>query len=302
MSLASQLDHKARGKGCVAWDPAVDNIFHYDPSLAAGVIFSVVFALSMLAHTAQTIISRKWWLLSFALGALGELMGWAARAAAHKCAYNDTLFKLQISVLIIAPCFFSAGLYYIELKLVSIWGRQYSLIPPKLYLWIFIGFDLLSIALQGAGGGLAASATSSTPPTDPATGTNIMIAGIAAQLISMIVFSGLLAYTLSHARALWLGHGAAKGIKSVIGAVVFCDSMILARNAYRCVELAEGWHGHLNSTEWYFCVFDATFMFLAVVAINIFYPAKILDHGAHSGVVKQGNGYDSDIPMKSEQV
>ena len=116
---ASQLTDDELKKGCVKWDPAVDNSYHYKPHLAPGLIFSILFGLSFLIHVAQTAIKRKWWYLAFALGALGrlqalllheanadsqfsgELMGWAARTDSHNCPYKDIDFMLQIAVLII---------------------------------------------------------------------------------------------------------------------------------------------------------------------------------------------------------
>ena len=96
------FDLKTRGDGCTAYNAAAkDPTYGYVPNLAAGIVFSLVFGLIMLAHFAQTIQYRKWWYLSFGVGALGELMGWAARAAAHNCPYDKTLFSLQISILII---------------------------------------------------------------------------------------------------------------------------------------------------------------------------------------------------------
>ena len=100
--LASQLTNSERSKGCVAYDPlATAPTYGYDPNLAAGIIFTVVFFLSMLLHIWQTWKSRKWWYSSLALGAFSEGLGWAGRAAAHKCPYNKTYFSLQISILII---------------------------------------------------------------------------------------------------------------------------------------------------------------------------------------------------------
>ena len=91
-----------RSTGCVAFDPdAKLPTYGYDPTLAPGLVFSVVFGVTMLAHFAQAIQYRKWWYLTLGIGALSELMGWAARAAAHNCPYNKTIFSLQISILII---------------------------------------------------------------------------------------------------------------------------------------------------------------------------------------------------------
>ena len=71
-SPAATLSNSQRATGCVAYDPnALAPTYGYDPSLAAGIVFTVVFFLSMAAHTVQTIQSRKWWYSAFALGALG---------------------------------------------------------------------------------------------------------------------------------------------------------------------------------------------------------------------------------------
>ena len=97
---------KQRGTGCVAYNPAAkEPTYGYVPDMASGIAFSIVFGLIMIAHFGQTIFYRKWWYLSFGIGALSELMGWAARAAAHHCPYDKTLFSLQISILIIGQSF-----------------------------------------------------------------------------------------------------------------------------------------------------------------------------------------------------
>ena len=111
-AVGDAYDLKTRDTGCVAFNPdAKLPTYGYDPTLAPGIVFSVVFGLTMLAHFAQTIQHRKWWYLSFGIGALSELVGWAARAAAHNCPYNKSLFSLQISILIIGASLYSCGLY-----------------------------------------------------------------------------------------------------------------------------------------------------------------------------------------------
>ena len=66
------LNNSQRGKGCVPYDPnAKAPTYGYDPNLAAGIIFTVVFFLSMIAHMVQVAASRKWWYSALALGAFG---------------------------------------------------------------------------------------------------------------------------------------------------------------------------------------------------------------------------------------
>jgi len=50
----------------------------------------------------------------------------------------------------------------------------------------------------------------------------------------------------------------------------------MRRSIYRTIELADGWNGRIITTEWYFNVFDATPIVLAMVAINIFHPGRLI--------------------------
>jgi hypothetical protein len=64
-------------------------------------------------------------------------------------------------------------------------GEENSKLNPQLYTIIFIGFDLLSLILQGIGGGMAATANDDQGSD---MGKNIMIAGLISQVISMGLF------------------------------------------------------------------------------------------------------------------
>ena len=151
--------------------------------------------------------------------------------------------------------------------MISQYGRQYSPISPRVYLMVFVGFDLLSIAIQGAGGGLASSAGSKVPPGDTAPGTHLMMAGIIIQLVSMSVFCFLW---------LWFVFRARRESFSRILAVTttLVAALILIRNFYRAVELSQGWTGYLITHEVYFNTLDGMLMALAPLIYNIFHPAR----------------------------
>ena len=71
-TLAATLSNSQRAKGCVPYDPdAIAPTYGYDPTLSAGIVFTVVFFLSCTVHTVQVFQSRKWWFSVFALGAAG---------------------------------------------------------------------------------------------------------------------------------------------------------------------------------------------------------------------------------------
>lgn len=47
--------------------------YHYDPSMAAAVIFIVAFSLSGIYHTYQVIRLRSWYFIPFVVGSIGTI-------------------------------------------------------------------------------------------------------------------------------------------------------------------------------------------------------------------------------------
>lgn len=84
-----------------------------------------------------------------------------------------------------APAFWSAAIYLTLKHEVNVLGPKFSPLKAKWYPYIFVTCDLISLSLQGAGGGLAATAT-----TDhgSAMGSDIMLAGIVWQVITLSIF------------------------------------------------------------------------------------------------------------------
>ncbi|ORY26056.1 RTA-like protein [Naematelia encephala] len=164
-----------------------DNNYGYVPSEGWAIAFVVLFSLSAIVHTAQATYSKYWIVYpTLVLGAIGEIIGWSARLWSSQNVYLLTPFLMQISSLIIGPVFFSAYCYILLGMAIKRLGPRYSVLPWSWYFFTFIGADLISIVLQGVGGGQASSSAASGSPTQSA--TNIMVAGIIFQLVSMVVF------------------------------------------------------------------------------------------------------------------
>ena len=87
--------------------------------------------------------------------------------------FDDIGFQIQICCLIISPAFVSAGIYLTLKHIVITFGESWSWLRPAWYTYIFIAGDLLSLVLQGAGGGLAATADNGSSLQD--VGTNLMV-------------------------------------------------------------------------------------------------------------------------------
>lgn len=160
--------------------------------------------------------------------------------------------------------------------MISQYGRRYSFIAPNTYLAIFISFDLLSIIIQAVGGGLASSAGGKDPPGNTHPGTQIMMAGIIIQLVSMSTFALLWLMFLWRARAV----GISRILIVTTTLSAFC---IVVRNFYRSVELSQGWTGYLITHEVYFAVLDGALMVIAVAIFNFFFPTRYLSGKPESG-------------------
>ncbi|KAF5675580.1 RSB1-like integral membrane transporter [Fusarium denticulatum] len=262
-------------KGCHSLIAGAHTSYGYVPSTAAGIAFSVLFGLSTIAHIVQLGRSKIWWCSVFVIGGLVEIIGWAGRTWSSQCPYNSTAFLMQISTLIIAPVFFTAGVYIILGRLIQVFGRDCSILRPSLYLWIFCTCDVISLVVQAIGGGLASAAVNKVDGnTEP--GTNTMVAGIVFQLASMSVFVALaIDFLIRSTRRGMLKSGKQSSVP-ILSAMTLSLLCIYIRSIYRTVELVQGWHGYLITHERYFIALDGAMMIIAVGIFNFVHPAAFL--------------------------
>ena len=140
-----------------------------------------------MLHSYQAYRAKYWVVYpTLVLGCLTEILGWSARLWSNQNVLLLTPFLMQISTLIMAPVFFSAFDYIILGVAIRRLGPQYSVLRPGWYLTIFLTADVISLVLQAVGGGQASASAGDGAPTQ--TATDIMVAGIIFQLISMGVF------------------------------------------------------------------------------------------------------------------
>jgi RTA1 like protein len=90
--------------------------------------------------------------------------------------------------LTIGPAFFTACIYLCLSRVITVIGSEHSRLHPRTYTKVFIGCDLLALILQAVGGALASTAKDHAHSK---TGTNVMIAGLVSQVISIFLFLGL---------------------------------------------------------------------------------------------------------------
>jgi hypothetical protein len=121
----------------------------------------------------------------------------------------------------------------------------------------------------------------------PDTGSNIMIAGLAFQVITILSFIAcsvdFALRTIRRQRA--LGDAAldqrpeivkvrnSPWFKAFLGALSLATFCILWRSAFRVAELSKGWEGPIMGDQYMFVGFEGILIVVAVVALNVFHPA-----------------------------
>lgn len=211
----------------------------------------------------------------------------------HHNAWSSNAFDIQIVCLIIAPAFIAAGIYLNLKHIVLEIGTSFSRLRPKYYTWIFILCDIFSLVLQGAGGGIAATATNGS--NEQQTGNNLMLAGIVWQVFTLLVFGFFVTdYALrAYKRRATLAPSAIKLMATTRWKVFIC-SLTLAfitvfmRCVFRIGEMAKGWGNPVMQDQTDFIVLDSVMITIAVLCLTIFHPGytfpEMRKHGSNSPV------------------
>lgn len=147
--------------------------------------------------------------------------------------------------------------------------------------------DLISLVLQGAGGGLAATANNTSGSE---TGRAIMIAGVVFQVVSLLFFMGLwLEFVLRLSRS----SSSAKDqrfaelratkkfawFQYTVGAAVL---LIFVRSVYRVAELQQGFNGPIANNQVSFMILEGPMIFFAVLAMTVLHPGIAFGNNLHS--------------------
>lgn len=229
------------GPGC----PVEATTYGYYPNLGGNIFFTAFFGVLGVFQLGLGLYFRTWtFMAALGIGAFMEMAGYVGRVLMHDNPWSQSAFKLQIVCIVLAPTFVAAGVYLTLKHIVLNLGPEHSRLKPRLFTWIFISCDIGSLILQAAGGGVAAAAGNTNQYLLKA-GDDIIIAGIAFQVVTMSV-CGLLALDFFW-RFSRRGNGLAgekdlestapavspRRMQMIVGAEIFAYFTVLIRCIYR---------------------------------------------------------------------
>lgn len=167
----------------------------------------------------------------------------------------------------------------------------------------FIPCDVISLILQAVGGALASAAASDNDSSDLSSlGNNIMMAGLAFQVVILAVF---MAVSLDFGLRVWRRYRAvgvaafsnedprltelrsSRRLRVFLAALVLSTVLVFWRSIFRVAELSGGWNGPLMKREDLFIGFEGVLIVIACLALNVGHPVLCMGELFNSAGAKK---------------
>ncbi|GAA5987847.1 hypothetical protein JCM10908_007241 [Rhodotorula pacifica] len=269
------------------------NSYGYYPSRWFALFAVVVFGLSVLLHLYQLWKSRRWGYISVIFAGALEIAGWCFRYEGAVDVRNG--YVLQLAMLTIAPTFYAGGIY--TLFYLAADARDRSLMPlvsPKVFTWTIFAVEVVTIAIQAAGGAIAAI----TSDRDVfKVGTRIMTAGTALQLATSVAFSVLFGIYFTRLRNYTMERFAFRSRTGrIFWGILAMETLLIIRGAYRTAELSEGLFGKVASSQIGLILGDTVPMLVVSIILNLVHPLWTVprDAFAHGSIPLLDTSYAED--------
>ncbi|KAL4942369.1 hypothetical protein BDV06DRAFT_235453 [Aspergillus oleicola] len=277
-----------------------NNIYGYNPSIPAAVIFIVLFGGSTAYHGVQLIKAKALYFIPFLIGGFFQILGYVFRAVSHNNYTSIPLYALQTVLILLAPALYAASIYMVLGRLVVyLDAEHFSIVRVNWMTKIFVTGDVISFLMQCAGGGLM----SGDNPDSRSTGETITIAGLIIQLIffGFFLVTSILFHFRIHksptARSTettmhWSSRSnfLARNWVTLLCALYVVSVLILVRSVFRLIEFIDGYGGFLMTHEAFIYIFDAVLMVGVMGVLNWWHPSYVIRIG------KKGRGF-SEVPL-----
>ncbi|TGO65901.1 hypothetical protein BOTNAR_0073g00260 [Botryotinia narcissicola] len=246
-------------------------LWNYVPSMAAAVLFIVLFIITTGLHTWRMFKTESWFCTAFCVGGLFEIIGYIGRAMAVNSTGTLMPYIIQSLFTLIAPAFLAASIYMTLGRIMRyVHGEHHSLIRINWLTKIFVIADLLSFFVQSGASGLMFSDSTAS------LGQKVVLAGLFIQIIAFefFLFTALVFERRMRreptpesfvVEANWIHH---------LHCLYVISVLILVRSIFRVVEYAAGQKGYPLMHEWTLYTYDTVPMWIVTVLFFIWYPSQ----------------------------
>lgn len=255
----------------------------YTPSRFLAILGIILYALCLLPHAIRLFLHRTWafstlTLITCAFEIIGYVFRLRSTAPPIGDPYSVINFVVQYFFIVVAPVFFSAAIYTTLTSMISALGDN------RMRLWrgrkwivaVFVSCDVVATIVQVAGAALIGVAESNRK--SPTTANNILLAGLAFQVFTFLIFISLLGSFIYSARKGAVSRGES-GMMQFTLAVVVATLLIYLRTIFRLAETAEGVGGYASRQEGLFGGLEFAPVVLAVGLLGWWHPGKFVPRG-----------------------
>ncbi|KAF2099829.1 RTA1 domain protein [Rhizodiscina lignyota] len=250
--------------------------YQYTPSVAAALIFAILFGYSSLHHTYQLFRSRSWFMIPLLLGCFCETGGFAARtiSANQSPDYSLGVYIVQELLILVPPILFAASIYMtFGYYILVLDAEEHSLIRESYLTKIFVIGDIIAFLTQATGASMLTSKNGNTQKT----GKYIVIGGLVLQLVffGFFMFCSILFHARLHSRPTPRSMYNRIPWRTHIYALYTVSILIMIRSVFRVVEYIQGEDGYSLSHEWCLYAFDAGLMVCVVFIFILKHPSQM---------------------------
>jgi hypothetical protein len=269
--------------------------FDYRASLPGNALYAAIFGIYLIMNIYLGIRHKTWgYMTAMSVGLVGEVIGYVGRILLWQNPFDPTGndFLIYIVCLTISPALLSAAIYLCLARIVVVFGEDISRFRPRTYTLIFCSCDFFSLVLQATGGGMTSTAKTYSAQQ---TGINTMLAGLAAQVISLFIFSVMAleyAFRLYRNPTWWDTRHAAlyqsRLFRVFLVGLAVATLTIFTRSTFRVAELSGGFHGSLANNQISFMILEGAMVTIACSCLTLLHP----------GIAFQGHWADADFKFR----
>ncbi|KAF4982450.1 hypothetical protein FZEAL_1968 [Fusarium zealandicum] len=267
---------------------ACNSNYLFDPDFAANLAFAVFFGTTTLVHIIQAAIFKKRFCWVVIMGGIWETVAFSMKSLGARNQQNFHYALWGQLLFLLAPLWLNAFVYMAVARMVYFRMPDRKLLGIKAIRMtlIFVWIDVILFIVQGGGGSMLSNDEDMNLVR---IGQKIYMAGVALQLVIIVVFSGLTAffyYKLREIEGRDIGR-----MKWLIWTMLLVLMMIIIRIVYRLVEFGPGVNEHnkLLAHEGYPLGLDAFPILFALILLNVMHPGFVL------------RGPDSEFPSLNRQ-
>ncbi|KAL8710150.1 MAG: hypothetical protein Q9220_005233 [cf. Caloplaca sp. 1 TL-2023] len=268
-------------------------IYGYTPHISLSALAVALFAILLGLHVYRLRTTRLYaFSILLIFTTVCEIIGYVfrIRSGPNGDPYLVVNFVVQYFFIVCAPVFLSAAIYTTLTSFMGVLSQDHTEagarggvdplgLSKRTILAIFITSDVVATIVQVAGAALIGSAESDR--ISPDNGNNILLAGLAFQVFSFLVFLILLFVFLRNSRKVMLSNSTGEGgrgnmMQMYSAALVASSLLVYLRTCFRLAETAEGVMGYASSHEAFFGALEFAPIVLAIAMLGWWHPGRLV--------------------------